>query len=37
MQKFQAAYKEVMNSSTAGLTLPELPARLRDNPFTHLS
>jgi histidinol-phosphate aminotransferase len=37
MQKFQTAFKQVMNSSTAGLELPELPARLRDNPFTHLS
>jgi histidinol-phosphate aminotransferase len=37
MQKFQAAFKQVMSSSTAGLELPELPARLRDNPFTHLS
>lgn len=37
MQKFQAAFKQVMSTSTAGLELPELPARLRDNPFTHLS
>jgi histidinol-phosphate aminotransferase len=37
MQKFQAAYKEVMSTSTAGLTIPELPPRLRDHPFTHLS
>ena len=37
MQKFQAAFKQVMSSSTAGLRLPELPARLRNNPFTHLS
>jgi histidinol-phosphate aminotransferase len=37
MQKFQAAYKEVISSSTAGLTLPQLPPRLRNNPFTHLS
>jgi histidinol-phosphate aminotransferase len=37
MQKFQAAFKQVMSSSTAGLELPELPARLRNNPFTHLS
>jgi len=37
MQKFQAAFKQVMSSSTAGLELPELPPRLRNNPFTHLS
>jgi histidinol-phosphate aminotransferase len=37
MQKFQTAFKQVMNSSTAGLELPELPPRLRDTPFTHLS
>jgi len=37
MQKFQTAFKQVMNSSTAGLELPDLPPRLRDNPFTHLS
>jgi histidinol-phosphate aminotransferase len=37
MQKFQTAFKQVMNSSTAGLELPQLPLRLRDNPFTHLS
>lgn len=37
MQKFQAAFKQVMNSSTAGLEPSDLPARLRDNPFTHLS
>jgi histidinol-phosphate aminotransferase len=37
MQKFQASFKQVMSSSTAGLELPELPARLRNNPFTHLS
>jgi len=37
MQKFQAAFKEVMSSNTAGLQIPELPARLRGNPFTHLS
>ena len=37
MQKFQAAFKQVMNSNTAGLELPELPARLRSTPFTHLS
>jgi histidinol-phosphate aminotransferase len=37
MQKFQVAFKQVMNSSTAGLALPELPPRLRNTPFTHLS
>ena len=37
MQKFQTAFKQVMNSSTAGLELPDLPPRLRDNPFSHLS
>ncbi len=37
MQKFQVAFKEVMSTSTAGLELPPLPPRLRDNPFTHLS
>jgi len=37
MQKFQVAFKQVMSSSTAGLALPELPARLRNTPFTHLS
>jgi len=37
MQKFQAALKQVMSSSTAGLEIPELPARLRNTPFTHLS
>jgi len=37
MQKFQTAFKQVMSSSTAGLELPELPPRLRNTPFTHLS
>ena len=37
MQKFQAAFKQVMSSSTAGLKPPELPGYLRDTPFTHLS
>lgn len=37
MQKFQVAFKQVMNSSTAGLQPLELPARLRETPFTHLS
>lgn len=38
MQKFQLAFKQVMSSSsTAGLELPELPAGLRNTPFTHLS
>jgi histidinol-phosphate aminotransferase len=37
MEKFHVAFKEVMSTNTAGLTMPELPARLRDNPFTHLS
>ena len=37
MQKFQVAFKDVMSSNTAGLVMPELPPRLRDNPFTHLS
>ncbi len=38
MQKFQVAFKQVMSSSsTAGLEFPELPAGLRNTPFTHLS
>jgi histidinol-phosphate aminotransferase len=37
MQKFQVAFKQVMNSSTAGLELPQLPGRLHKTPFTHLS
>jgi len=37
MQKFQAAFKMVMNSSTAGLEMPELPAQIRETPFTHFS
>lgn len=37
MQKFQAAFKQVMSSNTAGLELRKLPPRLRNTPFTHLS
>ena len=37
MAKFQTAFKEVMNSSTAGLEPLLLPRRLRETPFTHLS
>lgn len=37
MEKFRAAYKEVMSSSTAGLEPLPLPGRLRETPFTHLS
>jgi len=37
MQKFQVAFKEVMSSNTSGLTMPELPWRLRDKPFPQLS
>jgi histidinol-phosphate aminotransferase len=37
MDKFRTAYKEVLNSSTAGFEPLLLPARLRDNPYTHLS
>lgn len=37
MAKFRTAYAEVMQSTTAGLTMPELHPRLRDNPYTHLS
>jgi hypothetical protein len=37
MQKIQVAFKEVMSSNTSGLTMPELPGRLRDNLFTQLS
>ena len=37
MDKFRTAYKEVMNSSTAGLEPIPLPTRLRDHPYTHLS
>jgi len=37
MEKFRTAYKEVMNSSTAGLEPLPLPERLRIAPHTHLS
>lgn len=37
MTAFKNAFKEVMGSNTAGLIAPELPGRLRDMPFTHLS
>jgi len=37
MQKFQAAYKEVMNSTAAGLEPLQLPARFAKTPFTHFS
>jgi histidinol-phosphate aminotransferase len=37
MAKFQAAFKEVMSNSTAGLEPLALPERLRATPFTHLS
>lgn len=37
MDKFRAAYKEVMSSSTAGLEPLLLPERLRNTPHTHLS
>lgn len=38
MAKFQAAWKESMDSPvTASLELPELPAALARNPYTHLS
>jgi len=37
MEKFRAAYTDVMNSSTAGLEPMPLPGRLRETPFTHLS
>lgn len=37
MQKFQAAYKEVMSSSTAELGLPEMPAVFEQNRYRMLS
>ena len=37
MQKFQAAYKEVMSSSTAELGLPEMPAMFEQNRYRMLS
>lgn len=37
MDSFKTAFREVMNSSTAGLKPPPLPERLQQTPFTHLS
>jgi histidinol-phosphate aminotransferase len=37
MAAFRKAFKEVMNSSTAGLVAPRMPRRLEQHPFTHLS
>ena len=37
MAVFQKTFLDVMNSSTAGLVPMELPPRLRETPFTHLS
>jgi len=37
MATFQKTFKEVMSSSTAGLTPEPLHERLRETPFTHLS
>jgi histidinol-phosphate aminotransferase len=37
MLAFRKAFKEVMESNTAGLEAPRLPGRLAQHPFTHLS
>ncbi len=37
MMAFRRDFTEVMNSNTAGLVPPEMPRRLRQTPFTHLS
>jgi histidinol-phosphate aminotransferase len=37
MMAFRKAFTEVMSSNTAGLVPPEMPRRLQDQPFTHLS
>ena len=37
MAAFQSAFKEVMNSSTAGLTVEPMHERLRNRPFTYMS
>ena len=37
MEAFQTAFKEVMSSSTAGLTPEPLHERMRETPFTYLS
>jgi histidinol-phosphate aminotransferase len=37
MATFQKTFKEVMNSSTAGLVPQPLPERRRDTPFSYLS
>lgn len=37
MMAFRKAFTEVMASSTAGLRAPELPGRLAQRPFTHMS
>lgn len=37
MKAFQKSFTEVMGSSTAGLTMPRLPRRLEERPFSHMS
>jgi histidinol-phosphate aminotransferase len=37
MLAFRKSFNEVMNSSTAGLAPAQLPRRLAEHPFTHLS
>jgi histidinol-phosphate/aromatic aminotransferase/cobyric acid decarboxylase-like protein len=37
MDAFQKAFKEVMNSSTAGLKPEPLHKRMRETPFSYLS
>jgi histidinol-phosphate aminotransferase len=37
MLAFREAFKQVMNSNTAGLTMPPMPRKLAERPFTHLS
>jgi histidinol-phosphate aminotransferase len=37
MLAFPKAFSEVMSSSTAGMVAPELPRKLAERPFTHLS
>jgi histidinol-phosphate aminotransferase len=37
MLAFREAFKQVMSSNTAGLTMPPMPRKLAERPFTHLS
>jgi len=37
MATFQQTFKQVMNSSTAGLIPQPLPERRRETPFSYLS